>query len=55
MNDPSGLQGGLPWHFGGMGAKNGGDTANILTPSIGDANTMIPETKAFMVDVVKKV
>ena len=55
MNDQSVFQVGLPWHFGWMGAKNGGATANILTPSIGDANTMIPETKAFMVDVVKKV
>ena len=25
-----------------------------LTPSVGDANTMIPETKAFMVSVEKK-
>jgi len=45
---------GLPWHFGWMAPKDGGDTANILTPSIGDANTMIPETKAFLVNVVKK-
>ena len=45
---------GLPWHFGWMAPKDGGDTANILTPSIGDANTMIPETKAFLVNVIKK-
>jgi formate dehydrogenase major subunit len=32
-----------------------GDSANLLTPSIGDANTMIPETKAFLVDVRKGV
>lgn len=31
-----------------------GDSANIVTPNIGDANTMIPESKVFMVDVVKK-
>ncbi len=31
-----------------------GDAANLLTPTIGDANTMIPESKAFMVNVVKK-
>jgi formate dehydrogenase major subunit len=31
-----------------------GDAANLLTPSVGDANTMIPETKAFMVNVEKK-
>jgi len=26
-----------------------------LTPTIGDANTMIPESKAFMANVVKGV
>jgi formate dehydrogenase major subunit len=31
-----------------------GDAANLLTPTIGDANTMIPESKAFMANVVKK-
>ena len=31
-----------------------GDSANLLTPGIADANTMIPETKAFMVNVEKK-
>ncbi len=31
-----------------------GDSANILTPYIGDANTMIPESKAFMVNVERK-
>ncbi len=45
---------GLPWCFGWVTPKNGGDSANLLTPSIGDANTMIPETKAFMVNVVRK-
>jgi len=44
---------GLPWHFGWTWPKNGGDSANILTPSVGDPNTGIPETKAFMVNVVK--
>lgn len=44
---------GLPWCFGWTAPPNGGDSANLLTPSIGDANTMIPETKAFMVNVVK--
>jgi predicted molibdopterin-dependent oxidoreductase YjgC len=34
--------------------KDGGDSANILTPSIGDANTLIPEFKAFMVNVAKE-
>jgi formate dehydrogenase major subunit len=59
---------GLPWHFGWITTadrKYGpsdkkpeifttGDAANLLTPSIGDANTTIPESKAFMVNVVKK-
>jgi len=46
---------GLPWHFGWQypADGSGGDSANLLTPTIGDANTMIPETKAFMVNVVK--
>ena len=54
VNDQKIYQVGVPWHFGWMSPKECGDSANILTPSIGDANTMIPETKAFLVDVVKK-
>ena len=45
---------GIPWHFGWMVPKHGGDAANLITPSVGDPNTGIPETKAFMVNVVKK-
>lgn len=41
---------GMPWHFGYKGIVTGG-TANRLTPHIGDANTMIPEYKAFLCDV----
>ncbi len=44
---------GLPWHYGWVHPKDGGDSANLLTPSTGDPNTMIPETKAFMVNVRK--
>jgi formate dehydrogenase major subunit len=49
---------GMPWHFGWGGGHEApalakGDTANDLTPHIGDANTMIPEYKAFLVDVQK--
>jgi len=44
---------GMPWHFGWIWPKDGGDAANLLTPSVGDANTGIPETKAFMVNVKK--
>jgi len=45
---------GLPWCFGWVTPPDGGDSANLLTPTIGDANTMIPESKAFMVNVEKK-
>ncbi len=41
---------GMPWHFGYKGLVKGG-TANSLTPHIGDANTMIPEFKAFLCDI----
>jgi formate dehydrogenase major subunit len=46
---------GLPWCFGWQYPEGGGggDSSNLLTPTIGDANTMIPETKAFMVNVEK--
>ena len=43
---------GLPWHWGYKGLVTGG-SANELTPPVGDANTMIPETKAFLCDVEK--
>jgi len=59
---------GIPWHYGWITTKmreyvhgdkkpevfTFGDSANILTPYIGDANTMIPESKAFMVNVERK-
>ncbi len=44
---------GLPWCFGWVHPKNGGDAANLLTPTIGDPNTLIPETKAFMANIEK--
>ena len=46
---------GMPWHFGWQYPEDGsgGESANLLTPTVGDANTMIPETKAFMVNVRK--
>jgi formate dehydrogenase major subunit len=42
----------LPWHWGFKGLSTG-DSANILTPNVGDANTMIPEFKAFLVNISK--
>jgi formate dehydrogenase major subunit len=46
---------GLTWHFGWQFPEDGSgfDSANLLTPNVGDANTMIPESKAFMVNVRK--
>ncbi|TEU01080.1 MAG: formate dehydrogenase, partial [Dehalococcoidia bacterium] len=43
---------GMPWHFGWQGIATG-DVANDLTAHVGDANTMIPEYKAFLVNVRK--
>jgi formate dehydrogenase major subunit len=44
---------GIPWHYGWVHPKDGGDSANLLTPTVGDPNTMIPESKAFMANVNK--
>jgi hypothetical protein len=41
---------GVPWHWGWVGLARG-DSGNLLTPQVGDANTMIPEFKAFLCDV----
>jgi len=43
---------GMPWHWGYTGLSTG-DSANMLTPHVGDANTMIPEFKAFLCNVKK--
>ncbi len=43
---------GLIWHWGYAGASTG-DSANSLTPHVGDANTTIPEYKAWLCDVRK--
>ncbi len=45
---------GIVWHFGYAGLATG-DSANLLTSHIGDANTMIPEYKAFLCNVERKV
>jgi len=45
---------GVPWHFGWRWPESGKEeSANLLTPSTGDPNTRIPESKAFMVNVAK--
>jgi formate dehydrogenase major subunit len=43
---------GIPWHWGYVGSSCG-CSANALTPHVGDANTMIPEYKAFLCSVEK--
>jgi len=46
---------GLPWCFGWRVPNDGsgGDSANLLTPCVGDPNTGIPESKAFLVNFDK--
>ncbi len=41
---------GAVWHFGYSGMAKG-DSGNILTPHVGDANTTIPEYKTFLCNV----
>ena len=43
---------GLLWHWGYAGMSKG-PVGNDLTPAIGDANTNIPEYKAFLCDIRK--
>jgi formate dehydrogenase major subunit len=43
---------GAVWHFGYSGMAKG-DSANILTPHVGDPNTTIPEYKTFLCNVEK--
>jgi formate dehydrogenase major subunit len=52
MNGKTVHQIGMPWHWGYTGLSTG-DSANVLTPHVGDANTMIPEYKAFLCNVEK--
>jgi formate dehydrogenase major subunit len=40
----------LPWHWGFMGLSSG-DSANVLSPNVGDANCAIPEYKAFLINL----
>jgi len=43
---------GIIWHWG-YATLNPGPSGNILTPFVGDANTRIQESKAFLVDITK--
>jgi formate dehydrogenase major subunit len=54
MGDLTIHQVGFPWHYGWRWPASGAEeSANLLTASVGDPNTRIPETKAFMVNVTK--
>ena len=45
---------GMPFNYGWLFPKDSGsDSTNMLTPTVGDANTFCPEYKAFMVNVEK--
>lgn len=45
---------GMPWHWGFKGMSTGAVT-NDLSPSVGDANTTIPESKAFLCNIRRAV
>ncbi len=44
---------GMPHHFSWCGNFATGDNINDLTPNVGDANSFIPEYKAFLVNLEK--
>jgi len=44
---------GMTYNYGWLFPKDCGESANLLTPTVGDANSMTPEYKAFMVNVKK--
>ncbi len=44
---------GATFNYGWLFPENCGDTINLLTPTVGDGNTMTPEYKACMVNIKK--
>lgn len=44
---------GMVFNGGWLFPEDFGDTANLLTPTVGDANAFTPEYKAFMVNIAK--
>ncbi len=44
---------GMTFNGGWLFPKDFGDSANLLSPSVGDTNSMTPEYKSFMVNVAK--
>ncbi len=45
---------GMTFNGGWLFPEDFGDTANLITPTVGDGNSMTPEYKAFMVNVKKR-
>ncbi len=45
---------GMTFNGGWLFPEDFGDSANLLTPTVGDGNSMTPEYKAFMVNVKKR-
>ncbi len=44
---------GMTFNYGWLFPEDAGDTANLLSPTVGDGHSMTPEYKAFMVNVEK--
>ena len=44
---------GMTYNYGWLHPHDCGESANLLTPTVGDANSMTPEYKAFMVNIEK--
>lgn len=44
---------GMTFNYGWLFPEGCGDTANLLTPGVGDGNAGTPEYKAFMVNIAK--
>lgn len=44
---------GMTYNYGWLTPDTTGDTANLLTATVGDTNSMTPEYKAFMVNIEK--
>lgn len=53
LGDKTVHQVGMPWHYSYGSNLSHGESANDLTLNAGDANSFIPEYKAFLVDVRK--
>ena len=52
LNGQTVHQVGVIWHWG-YATINPGPSGNVLTPFVGDANTRIQESKAFLVNIAK--